>query len=331
MAATGDHDAAMDAASNAGDDARMSDSASSDDGGSHAAIRWSQPAKHALLKRLNSGRVVVFSLPTQRGRGAKKTEKTPRQIGWDEVGADLDASMEFMDPKDRLPKGYATGEKCQKQYKALKAALKQKKASPVDVDDPDSSIEQEILHLTKVVMGLEAAAKSKKKQGKVPQQDARPAEIGAHVRAAAMSSRGSKRAAPDLDPPAGEHPDESQEGGQAGEEYAGEEEEWEEGDEMGGQLEAMGKQTDFLFKSFTHHLLRLMTSWAVVPVCDVWYLEPQTQQEGETPEDFADRVKRVIAQKAGIKPMPWDGVLVVEEEILLQPRPQVAHKRMFLS
>eukprot|EP00899_Mesostigma_viride_P009378 jgi/Mesvir1/18441/Mv14302-RA.1 len=88
-----------------------------------------------------------------------------------------------------------------------------------------------------------------------------------------------------------------------------------------------------------------MTSWAVVPVCDVWYLEPQTQQEGETPEDFADRVKRVIAQKAGIKPMPWDGylkyyrpsekltekrVLVVEEEILLQPRPQVAHKRMFL-
>eukprot|EP00899_Mesostigma_viride_P001992 jgi/Mesvir1/11794/Mv00156-RA.1 len=97
-------------------------------------------------------------------------------------------------------------------------------------------------------MGLEAAAKSKKKQGKVPQQDARPAEIGAHVRAAAMSSRGSKRAAPDLDPPAGEHPDESQEGGQAGEEYAGEEEEWEEGDEMGGQLEAMGKQTDFLFK-----------------------------------------------------------------------------------
>eukprot|EP00899_Mesostigma_viride_P010948 jgi/Mesvir1/19855/Mv13145-RA.1 len=234
MAATGDHDAAMDAASNAGDDARMSDSASSDDGGAHAAIRWSQPAKQALLKRLSTGRVVVFSLPTQRGRGAKKTEKTPRQIGWDEVGADLDANMEFMDPRDRLPKGYATGEKCQKQYKALKAALKQKKASPVDLDDPDSSIEQEILHFTKVVMGLEAAAKTKKKQGKVPQQDARPAEIGAHVRAAAMSSRGSKRAAPDLDPPAGEHPDESQEGGQAGEEYAGEEEEWEEGDEMGG-------------------------------------------------------------------------------------------------
>eukprot|EP00899_Mesostigma_viride_P000836 jgi/Mesvir1/10753/Mv13822-RA.1 len=60
-------------------------------------------------------------------------------------------------------------------------------------------------------------------------------------------------------------------------------------------------------QSFTHHLLRLMTSWAVV--CDVWYLEPQTQQEGETPEDFADRVKRVIAQKAGIKPVPWDGYL----------------------
>ena len=34
---------------------------------------------------------------------------------------------------------------------------------------------------------------------------------------------------------------------------------------------------------------RLMTSWAVV--CDVWYLETQTRQPGESPSDFAKRVK----------------------------------------
>eukprot|EP00252_Welwitschia_mirabilis_P002517 TRINITY_DN12484_c0_g1_i1.p1 TRINITY_DN12484_c0_g1~~TRINITY_DN12484_c0_g1_i1.p1 ORF type:complete len:337 (-),score=45.83 TRINITY_DN12484_c0_g1_i1:463-1473(-) len=42
-------------------------------------------------------------------------------------------------------------------------------------------------------------------------------------------------------------------------------------------------------QSFTMHLVRLMTSWAVV--CDVWYLEPQTLQPGETPIQFAERQK----------------------------------------
>ena len=32
-----------------------------------------------------------------------------------------------------------------------------------------------------------------------------------------------------------------------------------------------------------------MSSWALV--CDVWYLEPQTMRPGETPMDFANRVK----------------------------------------
>jgi hypothetical protein len=40
-------------------------------------------------------------------------------------------------------------------------------------------------------------------------------------------------------------------------------------------------------QSFTMHLLRLMTSWAVV--CDVWYLEPQYLQPGETAIEFAER------------------------------------------
>lgn len=40
-------------------------------------------------------------------------------------------------------------------------------------------------------------------------------------------------------------------------------------------------------QSFTMHLVRLMTSWAVV--CEVWYLEPQTLREGETPIEFSER------------------------------------------
>jgi 1-acyl-sn-glycerol-3-phosphate acyltransferase len=60
-------------------------------------------------------------------------------------------------------------------------------------------------------------------------------------------------------------------------------------------------------QSFTMHLIRLMTSWAVV--CDVWYLEPQTLQKGETPIEFAERVRTLIADRAGIKKVPWDGYL----------------------
>jgi glycerol-3-phosphate O-acyltransferase 3/4 len=45
-------------------------------------------------------------------------------------------------------------------------------------------------------------------------------------------------------------------------------------------------------QSFLKHLFRLMTSWAVV--CNVWYLEPQTVQPGESAEDFANRVKVII-------------------------------------
>ncbi|MCL7031080.1 hypothetical protein MKW94_009606, partial [Papaver nudicaule] len=46
-------------------------------------------------------------------------------------------------------------------------------------------------------------------------------------------------------------------------------------------------------QSFTKHLLRLMTSWAVV--CDVWYLEPQTLRPGETSIEFAERVRDIIS------------------------------------
>lgn len=38
-----------------------------------------------------------------------------------------------------------------------------------------------------------------------------------------------------------------------------------------------------------------MTSWAVV--CDVWFLEPQTIQSGESVTDFASRVKVIFIFK----------------------------------
>ena len=60
-------------------------------------------------------------------------------------------------------------------------------------------------------------------------------------------------------------------------------------------------------QSFTAHLMRLMRSWAVV--CDVWFLEPQAQRPGETPQLFAERVQKMIAQRAGLTIAPWDGYL----------------------
>ncbi|EGC35520.1 hypothetical protein DICPUDRAFT_97873 [Dictyostelium purpureum] len=60
-------------------------------------------------------------------------------------------------------------------------------------------------------------------------------------------------------------------------------------------------------QSFIRHMFNLMTSWALV--CDVWYLEPQTIRDGETATQFSNRVKAMIAKKAGIINVPWDGYL----------------------
>eukprot|EP00850_Spirogloea_muscicola_P001728 SM000006S19493 [mRNA] locus=s6:1072159:1075790:- [translate_table: standard] len=73
-------------------------------------------------------------------------------------------------------------------------------------------------------------------------------------------------------------------------------------------------------QSFTAHLLRLMTSWAVV--CDVWYLEPQTIRQGESPIEFAERVRDMIAKRAGIKKVPWDGYLKY-----YRPSPKLTEKK----
>ena len=60
-------------------------------------------------------------------------------------------------------------------------------------------------------------------------------------------------------------------------------------------------------QSFTMHLVELMTSWAVV--ADVYFLEPQEKREGETAIEFASRVQNMIAKKAGLKVVPWNGML----------------------
>ncbi|KAM0846090.1 hypothetical protein ACQ4PT_055902 [Festuca glaucescens] len=60
-------------------------------------------------------------------------------------------------------------------------------------------------------------------------------------------------------------------------------------------------------QSFTKHLGHLMTSWAVV--CDVWFLEPLYLREGETSIEFTERVRDMIAARAGLKKVPWDGYL----------------------
>lgn len=53
--------------------------------------------------------------------------------------------------------------------------------------------------------------------------------------------------------------------------------------------------------------MTLMCSWAVV--CDVWYLEPQRIQPGENGIAFSNRVKKLIADKAGLRNVSYDGYL----------------------
>jgi hypothetical protein len=60
-------------------------------------------------------------------------------------------------------------------------------------------------------------------------------------------------------------------------------------------------------QSFQGHLATLMSSWAVV--CDVYYLEPQRIQAGENGIAFSNRVKKLIAEKAGLKNVSYDGYL----------------------
>lgn len=52
---------------------------------------------------------------------------------------------------------------------------------------------------------------------------------------------------------------------------------------------------------------KLLTSWALV--ADVYFLPPQSLQEGESAVDFAQRVQKMIADVARLRIVPWDGYL----------------------
>lgn len=52
---------------------------------------------------------------------------------------------------------------------------------------------------------------------------------------------------------------------------------------------------------------KLMTSWALV--ADVYFLPPQKIQEGESAEQFAARIQRMIADVAKLRIVSWDGYL----------------------
>jgi len=60
-------------------------------------------------------------------------------------------------------------------------------------------------------------------------------------------------------------------------------------------------------QSFSRHLCKLMCSWAVV--ADVWYMEPQRKRDDENSIQFAERVRAMICERAGLKAVPWDGML----------------------
>ena len=49
---------------------------------------------------------------------------------------------------------------------------------------------------------------------------------------------------------------------------------------------------------------------------------PQEQQPGEDGIQFANRVRELICQTAGIKPVPWDGMLKY-----YRPSPRICEKR----
>ena len=90
--------------------------------------------------------------------------------------------------------------------------------------------------------------------------------------------------------------------------------------------------------TFGRYLCKIMTSWALVrekerervgegfvcfasecqsqltlftpshthlQVCDVWFLEPQVRRDGESADEFALRVQRMIADKAQLTIVPW--------------------------
>eukprot|EP00878_Enallax_costatus_P003017 GHUV01003215.1.p1 GENE.GHUV01003215.1~~GHUV01003215.1.p1 ORF type:complete len:425 (+),score=75.67 GHUV01003215.1:346-1620(+) len=76
-------------------------------------------------------------------------------------------------------------------------------------------------------------------------------------------------------------------------------------------------------QSFTQHLMKLMSSWAVV--CDVYFLEPQKKRDDESVDEFTSRVQAMIAKHAKLRVVPWDGYLKYYN--LGEKHPQLIEKR----
>ena len=59
--------------------------------------------------------------------------------------------------------------------------------------------------------------------------------------------------------------------------------------------------------SFLQHVGYLMTRWFLS--VDIWWLPPQRQLPEESPIVFANRVKDMISQQAGLQNLSWDGYM----------------------
>ncbi|OAG30098.1 glycerol-3-phosphate O-acyltransferase 3/4 [Nematocida displodere] len=60
-------------------------------------------------------------------------------------------------------------------------------------------------------------------------------------------------------------------------------------------------------QSFSKHFMYLATRWRTEVT--VWWMAPTSIERGETPSEFASRVKRKISERAGLKNLVWNGYL----------------------
>ncbi|XP_034099267.2 glycerol-3-phosphate acyltransferase 4 [Drosophila albomicans] len=59
--------------------------------------------------------------------------------------------------------------------------------------------------------------------------------------------------------------------------------------------------------SMMRYILHVISSWSIK--CDIWYLPAVRRRLNESPIEFANRAKAVIAAQAGIEDLAWDGNL----------------------
>ena len=60
-------------------------------------------------------------------------------------------------------------------------------------------------------------------------------------------------------------------------------------------------------QGWCEYIVQMMSSWAII--CHVWYLPPMRKLPNEDAIQFANRVKKTIAIRAGLIDLEWDGQL----------------------